>query len=317
MAFAAVYVIWGSTYLAIRFGVATIPPFIMAGTRFAVAGSLLYAWARLRGAPAPAPREWLSAAVVGVLLLFIANGGVTWAEQRVPSGIAALLAATVPCWIVVLDWTLHGGARPRPGIVAGLAAGLLGVILLVGPAQFFGTERLDMVGITVLLFASVSWAVGSLYSRKATLPASPLLATSMEMLAGAAALYTLALLTGEFSSFRPDAVTMRSWLAVGYLATFGSIIGFSAYVWLLRVAPASRVATYAYVNPVIALLLGWALAGEAFTAQMLVAAGVIILGVVLIITRQSRDDSPVRPAPVRQFTPVPSHTTQEAADDAR
>ena len=317
MAFAAVYVIWGSTYLAIRFGVATIPPFIMAGTRFAVAGGLLYAWARLRGAPAPVAREWFSAAVVGALLLFIANGGVTWAEQRVASGIAALLAATVPLWMVVLDWTLHGGARPRPGIVAGLAAGLIGVILLVGPAQFFGPERLDMVGITVLLFASVSWAVGSLYSRKAVLPASPLLATSMEMLAGAAALYTLALLTGEFSTFHPEAVAVRSWLAVAYLATFGSIIGFSAYVWLLRVAHASRVATYAYVNPVIALLLGWALAGEAFTPQMLVAAGVIILGVVLIITSQSRGGSPARTAQARTFTPVTPHTTQEAADDAR
>ncbi|HTO93092.1 MAG TPA: EamA family transporter [Bacteroidota bacterium] len=317
MAFAAVYVIWGSTYLAIRFGVATIPPFVMAGTRFAVAGGLLYGWARLRGAPAPVPREWFSAAVVGVLLLFIANGGVTWAEQRVPSGIAALLAATVPLWMVVLDWTLHGGARPRPGTIAGLAAGLIGVVLLVGPAQFFGPEKLDMVGITVLLFASVSWAVGSLYSRKAVLPASPLLATSMEMLSGAAALYTLALLTGEFSTFHPETVTAKSWLAVGYLATFGSIIGFSAYVWLLRVAHASRVSTYAYVNPVIALLLGWALAGEAFTPQMLVAAGVIILGVVLIITSQSRNDSPARPAQVRTFSPITSHTAQEAADDAR
>jgi len=316
MAFAAVYVIWGSTYLAIRFGVETIPPFIMAGTRFAVAGILLYAWARLRGAPSPAPREWLSAAVIGVLLLFIANGGVTWAEQRVPSGIAALLAAMVPLWIVILDWTVHGGARPRAGVVAGLAAGLFGVVLLVGPSQFFGSGHLDMAGISVLLVASVSWAVGSLYSRKAVLPDSPLLATSMEMLAGSAALYALALLTGEFGAFHPGNVTLRSWLAVGYLASLGSIVGFSAYVWLLRVAHASRVATYAYVNPVIALILGWLLAGEALDAHMVVAAAVIILAVVLIITAQSRGETAARRDPSRKLRSVSSPTMQGAADDS-
>lgn len=288
MAFAAVYVVWGSTYLAIRFGVETIPPFMMAGMRFACAGLLLYGWARVRGAPRPSLREWRSAAVVGLLLLFVANGGVTWSEQRVPSGIAAVLAATVPLWIAVLDWTLHGGARPRPGVIAGLLVGLAGVFLLVGPDQVLGQHRLDMTGIGVLLVAAVSWAAGSLYSRKAVLPSSPLLATSMEMLSGAAALFLMAGLSGEFQRFDPAAVTARSWLAVGYLSLFGSIIGFSAYVWLLRVAHASRVATYAYVNPVIAIFLGWSLAGEAFTTQMLVAAAVIVLAVVLIITSGSR-----------------------------
>lgn len=293
LAFAAVYVLWGSTYLAIRFGVETIPPFMMAGMRFAVAGLLLYAWARLRGAPRPSGKEWRSAAVIGLLLLFVANGGVTWAEQRVPSGIAALLAATVPLWIVILDWTLHGGARPRPGVAAGLTVGFAGVLMLVGPDQLLGDRRFDMAGIGVLLVAAVSWATGSLYSRRAVLPASPLLATSMEMLSGAAALFLLAGLTGEFQRFNPQAVSVRSWLSVAYLSVFGSIIGFSAYVWLLRVAHASRVATYAYVNPVIAIVLGWSLAGEAFTLQMLLAAGVIVLAVVLIISSQSRGVQPV------------------------
>ena len=288
MAFAAVYVVWGSTYLAIRFGVATIPPFMMAGMRFLCAGLLLYGWARVRGAPRPSLKEWRSAAVVGILLLFIANGGVTWAEQRVPSGIAALLAATVPLWIAVLDWALHGAARPRPVVIAGLLVGLAGVLLLVGPDQVLGQNRLDMTGIGVLLVAAVSWAAGSLYSRGAVLPSSPLLATSMEMLSGAAALFLGAALTGEFRTFDPAAVTARSWFAVGYLSLFGSIIGFSAYVWLLRVAHASRVATYAYVNPVIAIVLGWSLAGEAFTPQMLLAAAVIVLAVVLIITGGSK-----------------------------
>jgi len=288
LAFAAVYVVWGSTYLAIRFGVETIPPFMMAGMRFVVAGLLLYGWARFRGAPRPSWKEWRSAAVIGLLLLFVANGGVTWAEQRVPSGIAALLAATVPVWIVLLDWGLHGAARPRPGVVAGLIVGIAGVLMLIGPDQILGHNRLDMAGIGVLLVAAVSWATGSLYSRKAELPASPLLATSMEMLTGAAALIILSGLTGEFQRFHPAGVSTRSWLSVGYLSLFGSIIGFSAYVWLLRVAHASRVATYAYVNPVIAILLGWSLAGEAFTLQMLIAAAVIIFAVVLIITSQSK-----------------------------
>jgi drug/metabolite transporter (DMT)-like permease len=187
----------------------------------------------------------------------------------------------------VLDWTLHGGARPRPGVIAGLAVGFAGVLLLIGPDQILGHNRLDMPGIAVLLIASLSWATGSLYSRKAELPSSPLLATSMEMLSGAAALFLTSALTGEFGRFDPAAVTTRSWLAVLYLSLFGSIIGFSAYVWLLRVAHASRVATYAYVNPVIAIFLGWSLAGEAFTPQMLVAAGVIVFAVVLIISSQS------------------------------
>ncbi len=288
MAFAAVYVVWGSTYLAIRFGVETIPPFMMAGMRFVSAGIILYGWSRYRGAPAPSWKEWRSAAVIGVLLLVIANGGVTWAEQRVPSGIAALLGATVPLWITLLDWALHGGSRPPAGVILGLIVGFAGVLMLIGPDQILGHNRLDMVGIGVLLFASVSWAAGSLYSRRASLPSSPLLATSMEMLSCAFFLLVISGASGEFQRFNPAEVSLRSWLSVGYLSVFGSIIAFSAYVWLLRVAHPARVTTYAYVNPVIAILLGWSLAGEAFTLPMLAGAAVIILAVVLIITSQSR-----------------------------
>lgn len=287
-AFAAVYIIWGSTYLAIRFGVETIPPFMMAGTRFVFAGLLLYAWARMRGAPPPTTREWRSAAIIGTLLLFVANGGVTWAEQRVPSGIAALFAATVPLWIVLLDWVWHGAERPRPGVILGLVVGVAGVLMLIRPDQVFGLNRIDLAGAGVLMIAAVSWAAGSLYSRKAALPSSPLLGTAMEMLAGAAALFLLSAFSGELQHFNPSAVSVRSWLAVVYLSIFGSIVGFSAYVWLLRVAHASRVSTYAYVNPVIAIFLGWSLAGEAFTLQMLFSAAVIIFAVVLIITNRPK-----------------------------
>ena len=303
MAFVAIYVVWGSTYLAIRFGVETIPPFMMAGTRFVVAGLLLYGWARMTGSPRPRPVEWKSAAIIGISLLVVGNGGVTFAEQKVPSGIAALLVATVPIWIVLIDWLWHGGVRPRSGVIVGLIVGFLGVVMLVGPDQLLGHNRIDLVGVGVLMIATVSWAAGSLYSRTAVLPPAPLLSTSMEMLVGGAVLYLLGGLTGEFQRFHPEAVSLRSWLAVGYLSAFGSIVGFTAYVWLLRVAHASRVATYAYVNPVIAIFLGWSLAGEEFTLQMLGAAAVIILAVVLIITNQSK--SPPKPAlPVRREHPL-------------
>ena len=286
-AFAAVYIVWGSTYLAIRFGVETIPPFMMAGMRFVFAGLLLYGWARVRGAKKATWTEWRSAAIIGVLLLLVANGGVTWAEQRVPSGIAALLAATVPIWIVLLDWVWHGATRPRPGVIAGLVIGFAGVLMLIGPDQLLGHNRMDLAGVGVLLMAAFSWAIGSLYSRKAVLPSSPLLATSMEMLVGAAALFLTSVVSGEVQRFNPASVSTRSWLAVGYLTMFGSIVGFTAYVWVLRVAHASRVASYAYVNPVIAIFLGWSLAGEAFSLQMLVASAVIVAAVILIVTNQS------------------------------
>jgi drug/metabolite transporter (DMT)-like permease len=296
MAFAAVYIVWGSTYLAIRFGVETIPPFMMAGTRFMIAGVLLYGWARYRGAQPPTRIEWRSAAIIGTLLLFVGNGGVTWAEQRVPSSITALLVATVPMWIVLLDWLWHGAIRPRSGVIIGLLVGFVGVLMLIGPDQLLGRDRIDLAGVGVLMVACLSWAVGSLYSRKAVLPASPVLTTSMEMLTGGGVLTLVSAFAGEFRRFDPATVSIRSWLSVGYLIVFGSIIAFTAYVWLLRVAHASRVATYAYVNPVIAIFLGWSLAGEEFTLQMLFAAAVIIAAVALIVTNQSK---PVKlpPAP--------------------
>lgn len=288
LAFAAVYTIWGSTYLAIRFGIETIPPFLMAGIRFTTAGILLYAWARWRGAKGPTLAEWGSAAIVGAMLLFVANGGITWAEQRVPSGITALLVATVPLWIALMEWLGHGGARPNRRMIAGLVLGLAGVALLIGPDQLFGHRSIDLLGIGVIMIANFSWAGGTLYSRKAKLPSSPLLATSMEMLSAGAMLLLTGALTGEFGAFNPVAVSLRSWLSVFYLALFGSIIGLTAYFWLLRAATPSRVSTYAYVNPVIALLLGWGLAGEQLTSHVFAAAGVIILAVLLIITSQPK-----------------------------
>jgi len=287
LAFLAIYLIWGSTYLAIRFAIETIPPFLMAGTRFILPGGLVYAWLRFRGTPAPTTLHWRSAAVIGALLLFVGNGGVTWAEQTVPSGVTALLIGTTPLWFVLQDWLWHGGAKPTAGMVAGLSLGFLGVILLIGPGELLGGHTISLPGVAVLMIATISWSGGSLYSRTAPLPSSPLMAVAMEMICGGVLLFTLGLFSGELPRVDPGSFSIRSLASLLYLMTFGSLIGFSAYVWLLRVVPASRVATYAYVNPVIAVLLGWALAGEELTGRMLVAAAIIIAGVVVIINKRS------------------------------
>lgn len=292
-AFAAVYVIWGSTYLAIRFAIETLPPLTMAGVRFLLAGAALYAFVRARGVARPLPIHWRSATIVGGLLLLGGNGGVVWAEQVIPSGVAALLVATVPLWMVLLDWARPGGRGPSATVVVGLLVGFGGLVLLVGPADLVGGDRVDPVGAGVVLFASLAWAAGSIYSRSAALPASPFLATGMEMIAGGALLVVAGLARGEWAAFDPSGVSAASAAAFAYLVVFGSLIGFTSYIWLLGVSTPSRVATYAYVNPVVAVLLGWALAGEPLTARVAGAAAVIVAAVVLI----TRERAASRPAP--------------------
>jgi drug/metabolite transporter (DMT)-like permease len=287
LAFAAVYVLWGSTYLAIRFGVETIPPFLMAGLRHLTAGMLLYGWLRLRGTPPPEPRHWRAAAIVGGLLLLGGNGLVTWAEQRVPSGLAALIVASVPIWMTVLD-AIQRRERPHGVVIAGLAMGLAGIAFLVAPGQFAGGTHVDPLGAAALLTAALLWAVGSLYSRRAKLPSSTLLATAMEMIAGGAILLVAAGLTREWAGFSLAAVSTRSLLALGYLIVAGSLLGFSAYIFLLGATTPARVSTYAYVNPLVAVFLGWLLAGEAVTPRTLVAAVVIVAAVALIIRHGAR-----------------------------
>jgi drug/metabolite transporter (DMT)-like permease len=285
-AFAAVYVIWGSTYLAIRFAIQTLPPFLMAGTRFVIAGAMLFAWARLRGAPRPTARQWLGAAVVGLLLLGTGNGAVVWAEQRVVSSVVALLLAVTPIWTALLDWLRPGGARPGRGEIAGLVLGFAGIVLLIGPGNLASGTSIDLLGAVVVLLASLSWAAGTIYARYAKLPNSPLLSTGMEQLAGGAFLLIASVLAGDWGRVRFDAISTSSITAYLYLVFVGSLIAFSAYVWLIKHAPPSRVATYAYVNPVIAVFLGWALASEPLTAQTLIATAVIVAAVALIITNK-------------------------------
>jgi drug/metabolite transporter (DMT)-like permease len=286
-AFAAVYIIWGSTYLAIRFAIETMPPFLMASIRFLIAGGLLYAWLRLRGTPRPQPVHWKSALIVGGLLLLMGNGLVSWAEQLVPSGLTAVIIAMVPIWMALLDWLRPGGVRPAAGVIVGLALGIAGVALLVLQGNG-GAGAGSLVGLGVLLIATICWASGSLYARGAPLPQTPLLGTGMEMLAGGALLLVVATATGEWGQVHLQAISLKSSLALAYLIIFGSLVAFSAYAWLLRNVSAARVGTYAFVNPVVAVFLGWAFASETLTLRTLLAAAVIVTAVALITAARAR-----------------------------
>ena len=281
-AFASVYVIWGSTYLAIRFAVDTLPPFAMASVRFLLAGTLLYAWARRKGSPPPSRAQWRSAAVIGALLLLGGNGGVVWAAQWVPSGLVALLVATAPLWMVLVHWLWGGGPRPRRALVLGLLLGLSGVVLLVGSEEIGGGGTRELLGGLIVICGSLCWAVGSVIQRRLELP-DRRMSPAVQMIAGGTWLLALALVSGEAARIDPGAVSVRSALSLVYLVVFGSIVAFSAYVWLLQVSTPARVGTYAYVNPLVALLLGWLFAGEALTGRALAAAVVILTAVMILV----------------------------------
>lgn len=300
LALAAVYLVWGSTYLAIRFAIETIPPFTMAGVRFTVAGWLLYGLVRMRGARAPTRRHWMSAAFIGTLLLGMGNGGVTWAEQVVPSGIAALVVATVPAWMVLFDWMRPGGTRPTVRVVLGLALGLAGIGLLVAAGQAdFSAARIDLAGVAALLLAALSWAFGSIRSRSLDVPSSVLQLTAMQMIMGGMVLFGAGVVTGEPARVDLAAVSRDSGLALAYLIVFGAWVGYGAYTWLLRNTTPAVVSTYAYVNPGIAVFLGWLLADEPLDGWMLGAMAVTLSGVALITLpkRPGRSGSRGRPAP--------------------
>ncbi|MBW3630002.1 MAG: drug/metabolite exporter YedA [Gemmatimonadetes bacterium] len=281
LGFAAIYVIWGSTYLAIRYAVHGLPPFLMAGTRFFMAGVMMYGWLRARGAPRPSRANWKGAAIVGALLLVGGNGGVSWAEQRITSGLAALLVATAPLWMVLLNWGFSG-KRPTGRVWLGLVVGFLGLAVLVGPSELLGGGAADALGAAAVIVGSLAWAAGSVISGRVELPRSPQLATAIEMLCGGALLILTGTLLGEWGRLDLEAVEWESWVAYVYLIFIGSLVAFSAYVWLLRHVEVAKVATYAYVNPVVAVLLGWLIAGEELTARILIAAAVIVAGVVVI-----------------------------------
>lgn len=284
-AFATVYVVWGSTYLAIRFAIETLPPFLMAGVRFVIAGLVLYALVRPRQSAAPTRANWVAAGIVGSLMLVGGNGLVCWAEQYIPSGLAALLIATVPAWMILLHWLFFAGPRPTRMMVLGLAGGLFGIYLLIGPGNF-GGGAMNLAGSAGVLFACLFWCVGSLYSRQARLPRSAFLAAAMEMILGGAALLLVGTAAGEWPRVDLSGVSAKSLLALAYLVVLGSILALTAYVWLLTVVSPARVSTYAYVNPVIAVCLGALLANEPLTPRVLIA-GAVIIGSVVVVTLAS------------------------------
>jgi drug/metabolite transporter (DMT)-like permease len=266
----------------------------MAGTRFLIAGAILYSYRRyLAGDPMPTRLHWRTTAIVGLFLLVGGNGLVVWSEQRVPSGIAALLIGSTPLWIVLVDALVPGSARPGRQALAGVLLGFGGIVLLVGPARWAGAgQQIDLWGVAALLAASLSWAIGSIYARGAPLPGSALLGSGMEMLAGGSILLLVGTLSGEWGRLDPQAVTLRSLLSLGYLIVIGSLIGYASYTWLLQVATVTLISTYAYVNPLVAVLLGSLLAGEALTARILISAGVIIGSVVIINTARQKSPEP-------------------------
>ncbi len=293
IALGIVYVVWGSTYLAIAVADKALPPMLMLALRFGLAGALLYGWSVWRGdvaAARPGRREWTAAAVVGGLLLFVDTGGIAWAEQRVATGLTALLVAAVPLFTALLDRTFFG-VRLSLGALAGIATGLLGVAMLVGPSA-----HVDPVGAAVIIAAAFAWAAGSAYGRVAPLPKAPFLSAGMQMLCAAALLAVAGAAMGEVGQVHPAAISAGSAAAFGFLVVFGSIVAFTAYGWLLRSgAPSVLVSTYAYVNPAIAVLLGWAFAGEAVGRRELAAGAVVVASVgMLVLARAPRE-------PARRF----------------
>lgn len=316
LAFIAVYIIWGSTYLAIRFAVETLPPFLMATARFAVAGAIMFAWCRWRGAPTTTRRHWRDAWIIGTLMLLGGNGLVSWAEQWVPSGLAALLVATVPLWMGLMNWVIEPAARPRARGIAGIIVGFLGVAFLVNPRGEMGADPQLLLGAFGVILACVLWAAGSLYSRRAAAPGNAFLSTAMQMLMGSVSLAVVATFTGEWGRIDPATMSTKSILAVVYLVLFGSMIALSAYVWLLKATEPAKVSTYAYVNPVVAVFLGWLFAGETLSTRTLLAAAIIVGSVVMITSEKKRAATTAGPGTTSPITKTISKETETRRDVA-
>lgn len=316
-AFAAVYILWGSTYLAIKYAIETLPTFLMAGTRFLTAGAILFVAARFtKDYERPTWAQWKTSFVVGTLLLLGGNGAVVLAEHYVSSSLAALLVATEPFWIVLLSWLWMKGARPNWKAALGLVLGFVGVYLLVGGqgGDSSAGKSNQLYGTLLIVGGTICWATGSLYGLRAPVSKSSILNSGMQMLCGGAVLFLVGTVAGEWTNFNIAAVTRNSWLGLAYLTVFGSLIAFTAYSWLLKNAEPSIVATYAYVNPVIAVFLGWLIAGESFTAQMLVGAGVIIGSVMLITSNNKEEIDSEEPVTIHESqTPTGNCSTLSAS----
>lgn len=282
LAFAGIYLVWGSTYLAIKFAIDTMPPFMMASTRFLTAGLLLFAVMMLMGRKRPEWKHWMSATVLGTLLLAASNGGVVLATKHISTGMISLLIAMVPVYIAILEWLEDRTQKIQPKKIFGLLLGTLGICTLIGPESLLANSTLDWFGVAAVMLGSVSWSVGTIYSRRAHKPASLMVGIAMQMICGGLVLALTSLIMGEHTQINTLNVSLKSALAVCYLIVFGSIIGYSSFLWLLNHVSPSKVSTYAYVNPIVAIFLGWAFAGENITPQTMLAGSIILLSVWLI-----------------------------------
>ncbi|MCU1298062.1 MAG: Permease of the drug/metabolite transporter superfamily [Acidobacteriaceae bacterium] len=296
-AFFIIYFVWGSTYLGIRVGVHEVPPFLLAAIRFTFAGLVLYAWMRLKGTPAPSLKEWKGAFFLGTLMFLVDYGSLFWAEQRVPSGIAAVILASIPLFITLLEIIFLRTQRLTVRLAVGLLVGLLGVSVLMAKSVSLGEASLDRVGVCAILVAAVGWSVGTILTRKLTLPASKPMSAAAQMLLGGLQLFVLTAVSGEFSGFHLLNVSPLAWFALVYLIVFGSLIGFTAYVWLLHYESPTMVGTYAYVNPVVAVAVGYFLGGETVGPRTILGT-LLVLASVLMIT--------MMPGKRREATPEPS-----------
>jgi drug/metabolite transporter (DMT)-like permease len=284
LAFAMIYFVWGSTFLAIRVGVHEVPPFLLAAMRFFTAGLVMYAWLRLKGTPTPTRRQWIAASALGGLIFVLDYGCLFWAEQRVPSGIAAVVLATIPVFITLMEIIFLGTQRLTIRLAVALLVGLCGVAVLVSHSFSLGEVPINRAGALALLVAAVTWSIATIFTRRLPLPASKPMSAATQMLAGGALLFVLAALTGEFAGFRVQAVSGRAWVALVYLIIAGSIIGYTAYVWLLHYESPTKVGTYAYVNPVVAVALGYFVGGEAVGPRTLLGTLLVLVSVITITT---------------------------------
>src|SRR6478672_6339162 len=284
LAFAVIYFVWGSTFLAIRIGVQEVPPFLLAALRFFTAGLVMYAWLRLKGTPAPSLRQWVSASGLGALIFLLDYGCLFWAEQRVPSGVTAVVLATIPVFIALLEIIFLRTQKLTVRLGLALSVGILGVAVLMNRSFSLGEAPIDRAGALALLLASATWSIATILTRRVPLPASKPMSAAAQMLTGGALLFVLAAMAGEFKGFRMQAVSSNAWFALVYLIIAGSIVGFTAYVWLLHYESPTKVGTYAYVNPVVAVALGYFLGGEAVGPRTLLGTLLVLVSVVAITT---------------------------------
>lgn len=291
LAFAIIYFVWGSTFLAIRVGVREVPPFLLAGIRFLIAGLVLFAWMRAKGTASPTARQWFSATLLAVLIFVLDYGLLFWAERRLPSGIAAVMMATIPVFMTLSEILFLKTQRLTPRLGAALLVGIGGVLVLVSRSISFGDSPIDTIGAIALIVAAIGWSVGSALTRKLPLPSSKAMSSGAQMLAGGVLLTITSAALGEFHGFRLQGVSMKAWLALAYLIVAGSIVAFTAYVWLIHHESPTKVGTYAYVNPVVAVLVGYFLGGEGLSLRTIIGTLLVLVSVVVITTSPKKQVS--------------------------